>query len=151
MLPCPSCQTPLGRAHGRYGLFACATCGGIWADQHASSELSRASDPSVSAVSQHVSGQARWQMAPNVPGRPCPACRAPLAPSTFGSVHLDMCPGHGTWFDRDELTRVMVEVQNRPPPPPEPRASQASSDGVGTVVAVGIFEVLLEIVAGLAG
>lgn len=152
-LPCPSCRTPLGRAHQRHGLFACATCGGIWVDLGTSQRLAAAADPSVSGVAQHVSNQARHPNVPaNVPGRPCPACYAPMRPTTFGSVYLDSCLAHGTWFDRDELTRVMAEVQARVPPagagagaPPTARASSSGSGITGGDVALGFLSFVFEI------
>ena len=36
-----------------------------------------------------------------------------MLPYPFGDVVLDTCPAHGTWFDHDEIERV-VKIARRP-------------------------------------
>lgn len=62
---------------------------------------------------------------PDVPGRPCPACSRPLTQAMIGqTICIDLCDGHGAWFDRGEAERVVVAIRN----PPAPQASGAPKE-----------------------
>jgi hypothetical protein len=36
-----------------------------------------------------------------------------MLPYPFGDVMLDTCPTHGTWFDHDEIARVVKAARQR--------------------------------------
>lgn len=45
---------------------------------------------------------------------PCPACSKLMNRSNFAhrsGVLVDVCKGHGTWFERGELTRVLTFIE----------------------------------------
>lgn len=39
-------------------------------------------------------------------GIACPYCGRPMEAARLFGVDVDVCPTHGTWFDRDELRRI---------------------------------------------
>lgn len=105
---CPECAIGLthveARATGDVALYACTRCGGAWFDAPASmavlqgkadpSEVQRRSNPPAPR-----SGPER--------SRPCARCGEAMLPYPFGGVMLDTCPAHGTWFDHEEIERVV--------------------------------------------
>jgi Zn-finger nucleic acid-binding protein len=103
-MSCPQCTLGLAAVEGEVPLFACAQCGGVWFDAQASmavlqgkvdpSEVQRRSKPPAPR-----SGPER--------SRPCARCSEAMLPYPFGDVMLDTCPAHGTWFDHDEIERVV--------------------------------------------
>jgi Zn-finger nucleic acid-binding protein len=107
-LTCPQCAVALTLvpppAAGDVALFTCAQCGGAWFDAQASmavlqgkidpSEVQRRSKPPAPR-----SGPER--------SRPCARCSDAMLPYPYGEVMLDTCPAHGTWFDHDEIERVV--------------------------------------------
>jgi Zn-finger nucleic acid-binding protein len=93
----------------------CEYCGGIWLDV-ASFERICASREEQSAVLGAASPAPAHQIDPQSDGSkvrysPCPQCGQMMNRINFArcsGVIVDVCKGHGTWFDRDEL-RAIVE------------------------------------------
>jgi len=99
-LSCPQCQTPLGEA-------TCSACGGVWIDAAESvAVLQGRADPPKARVEVAIR-----RTGGEVP-RPCARCGATMSPYVFGGVTLDTCPGHGIWFDADELAEVIEAARN---------------------------------------
>ena len=46
-----------------------------------------------------------------------------MTPYPFGAVTLDTCPTHGTWFDHDEIERVVLAARGMS------EKSKAKADG----------------------
>ncbi len=110
---CPRCKAAMGKLKlGIYDVVECTRCEGMWID---------------GAVLQQICNDAQKQEAvagipatvPAPGGRPleaihyipCPVCRTLMNRVNFGhcsGVVVDVCPQkHGTWFDKDELRRVV--------------------------------------------
>src|SRR5205823_2997019 len=104
----------------RLVLHGCTTCGGIWLDADASQRVVESIDPTVVAAADEEARAARVQ--PNVEAvAPCPVCQRALErmPIEQARVMVDACPGHGVWFDRDELqlvVRAVAPTTNAPMP-----------------------------------
>jgi len=118
---CPRCggRMQIGRAPDAV-LHACGRCGGIWIDNAATrrvveGKLSEDAQRLARAVDVHpaptIQSDAYRQEATQDRGRPrCPVCGDALvqvltdeARHGIAGVQLDVCPAHGTWFDRREL------------------------------------------------
>lgn len=101
---CPACGRPqLIVEHGGVELDLCLEGCGTWFDAQ---ELGMLLGDGAAALERDLAGlTARGR------GRPCPRCDARMelvAAPGGGEVLLDRCPrGHGLWFDRGEIERVL--------------------------------------------
>ena len=116
--PCPACAKPLGRAKvGELEVGECLACGGLWLEREAFEGLA-ASRESQGAVLGALPGQTPKADLPGSPlvvqYRPCPRCAQRMNRVNYAKrsgVVLDVCKDHGLWFDRDELRRVLLFIQ----------------------------------------
>ncbi len=111
---CPRCRDPLASvAVGAIRISECARCGGLWvsaaafeqicADREQQSAVLSAASPVTAKASDHLEpGKVRYV--------PCPECGQLMNRINFAhcsGVVIDSCKGHGAWFDRDELSKVV--------------------------------------------
>ncbi len=109
----------------------CSTCEGLWvdfetveriyADREASPNLqaltgaTRATTPTASSTSIPVAGVKPPASAEAGQGYiKCPQCQKLMNKQNFGRVSgviIDLCKGHGTWFDADELRRILAFIE----------------------------------------
>ncbi len=106
---------------GAMSVAECSSCFGVWVDAGSFDHLV-ADRESQAAV---VNGDALHQSAPaptasatqrleKISYRPCPRCQKMMNRVNFAKysgVVLDVCRTHGTFFDRDELHRVVSFIQ----------------------------------------
>lgn len=113
---CPRCRTALsGIELGKTALLECPKCEGLWADQLSLEQI--CSDTERQAA---VLGMPS-QLPANANGGveqvrylPCPVCRKLMNRVNFARcshVVVDVCSQHGTWFDRDELRRIVEFIR----------------------------------------
>ena len=93
----------------------CEHCSGLWVDvpsfeqicadrEQQAAVLGAASPAPQGAINE--SGKVRYA--------PCPQCAQLMNRINFArcsGVIVDICKGHGTWFDRDELTRIVEFIR----------------------------------------
>lgn len=122
-LPCPSCGQQMAPVRiGGTPMQQCAPCGGAWlttdtftalcTDKEARSAVSssfafESASPSTSAAPAVRLGDVRY--------RRCASCQSLMNRVNFGRVSgvvIDLCKGHGVWFDPGELQRVLAFVAN---------------------------------------
>ena len=117
---CPRCEELLfeGRTQD-VTLLGCGTCGGIWLDNANAQRAIRNLDDKISNLSHRAASRATASPSKEKPAA-CPVCRLVMGRvrRTLAQIDLDVCPTHGTWFDRDELAIVMNAL--RLPPPRHP-------------------------------
>lgn len=119
-LPCPNCRQPMKPVRiGKTPMRQCASCGGWWlttdaftalcTDQEARAAVS--SSPGFDAAPRTTTpvrlGEIRY--------RRCAACKNLMNRVNFGRVSgvvIDLCKGHGVWFDDGELQRALAFVAN---------------------------------------
>ena len=122
-LACPRCtgggktENLIANLVGGTLLDECAACGGVWLNRAALEQVLAERDrPDIL----HAAG-ARFTTASapiaqeQVVYLPCPECGTRMRRHNFGrksGVIVDTCKDHGTWFDRDELRRVIEFVQS---------------------------------------
>jgi Zn-finger nucleic acid-binding protein len=110
--PCPRCTTPLSAVMvGQSQLLECSACEGIWADTETLTEICRSQDQQA-AILGRASVVEPGESGPIEKVRyvPCPVCRNLMHRVQFANcsrVIIDVCKQHGTWFDRDELRRIV--------------------------------------------
>ncbi|HEX8272677.1 MAG TPA: zf-TFIIB domain-containing protein [Longimicrobiaceae bacterium] len=114
-LPCPRCRAEMrGVRVGAAALQECPGCGGVWARREEFERIAAGTEEQAAVL-----GAAR--MAPVAAGGPepvrylpCPECAALMNRVNFArcsGVITDVCRDHGSWFDRDELRRVVEFIR----------------------------------------
>jgi Zn-finger nucleic acid-binding protein len=118
--PCPRCKTgTLAVEEFEDGsIVECTACGGVWLEESVFETLSR--EREQHAVSKHVATRARRphedgdREAPDFDSKieylKCPTCAQFMHRKNFANasgVIIDWCSGHGFWFDRNELERII--------------------------------------------
>jgi Zn-finger nucleic acid-binding protein len=116
MRPCPRCRiNTKAVVVGKTDLRECPRCEGIWADAAALQKV--CSDREQQAA---VLGMAIPIPKPeSVPLEavhyvPCPVCQKLMNRVNFArcsGVVVDVCKPHGTWFDKDELRRIVEFIR----------------------------------------
>ena len=114
---CPRCRVEMQSVEiGETAVRECLKCEGLWLDvasfekictdrEQQSAVLGAASPAPTHAVTDAVS-QIRYV--------PCPECAQLMNRINFArcsGVIVDVCKGHGTWFDRDELNRIVEFIR----------------------------------------
>jgi Zn-finger nucleic acid-binding protein len=113
---CPRCRVALESvAVGSARLKECPRCDGLWVDVAAFERIvnEREEQAAVlgapSPLPKHAAGghdRVRYV--------PCPECGQLMNRVNFArcsGVVVDVCKGHGTWFDRDELRQIVEFIQ----------------------------------------
>jgi Zn-finger nucleic acid-binding protein len=99
---CPACKGPLIiLEYDKVETDYCVNCSGVWLD---SGELELLVEGKGAIAEYEEAGKSR---------RKCPVCRKSMQIISMGkdkTINLDRCPnGHGIWFDKGELDRVLEE------------------------------------------
>ena len=113
---CPRCQVSTRAVViGGVDLRECARCEGLWVDRDTLEKVysNKEQQTGILGVA------APWKNASassleKVRYLPCPECRQLMLRVNFArcsSVIVDVCKAHGTWFDKDELRRVVEFIQ----------------------------------------
>lgn len=97
---------------GRENLRECARCGGLWVDVAAFEQIcnEREQQAAVLGAAALVPKGAATVEPNKVRYVPCPECGQLMNRVNFArcsGVVVDVCKGHGTWFDRNELQRII--------------------------------------------
>lgn len=115
---CPRCRldtqsVAVGSAHFR----ECAQCAGLWVDVESFEQIisEREQQSPILGAASIVPKQAGGAVGSNkVRYVPCPQCGQLMNRVNFArcsGVVVDVCKGHGTWFDRDELQRIVEFIR----------------------------------------
>jgi Zn-finger nucleic acid-binding protein len=113
---CPRCRVEmeavvLGATH----LEECARCEGIWADADSLRQIC-ADREQQSAVIGMATSQAAASVAveEHIHYIPCPVCKGLMNRVNFAhcsGVIVNVCNQHGTWFDKDQLRRIVEFIR----------------------------------------
>jgi Zn-finger nucleic acid-binding protein len=113
---CPRCQTAMSSVTiGSTVVLECESCLGLWLDvssfekicadhEQQSAVLGAASPAPTHEV--HETNKVKYVR--------CPQCSQMMNRINFArcsGVIVDVCKGHGTWFDRDELSRIVEFIR----------------------------------------
>jgi len=108
--PCPSCRTPMLRGTLRdVPLHECGKCYGLWLGTASFEHICRNAEQQATALgsAQPVGGPAALSPVRYVR---CPQCGELMHRLNFAhcsGVIVDVCRAHGTWFDANELHRIV--------------------------------------------
>ena len=113
---CPACAKPLARAAvGEMAVQECLSCGGLWLEREAFERLGASRETQGAVLGALPGGPPKVGTAIEpILYRPCPACRQRMNRVNYArrsGVVLDVCKDHGLWFDKDELRRVLLFIQ----------------------------------------
>ncbi len=118
ILKCPRCGAAMESiAVGGVNLRECPRCEGLWCDVEALRTICESRDMQGAVIADARQDQMGGDEAIEAKVRylPCPACQQLMNRVNFAGcsgVIVDVCGGHGTWFDRDELRRVAEFIQS---------------------------------------
>ena len=116
MRKCPRCQIEMeALVIGATTVQECKRCSGLWLDvtsfekicadrEQQSAVLGTASPAPTKSV--HETSRVNYV--------PCPECSQLMNRINFArcsGVIVDICKGHGAWFDRDELSRIIEFIR----------------------------------------
>lgn len=115
---CPRCQVEMEAiAVGSASLRECARCLGLWVDVESFERIVSEREQQSAALGA-ASIMPRQTGGGNDPNKvryvPCPECHQLMNRVNFArcsGVIVDVCKGHGTWFDREELRRIVEFIQ----------------------------------------
>lgn len=114
---CPRCRVQMhALTIGATTLNECETCLGLWLDVRSFEKICADREQQSAVLGQAVSmGQDQLREPGKVSYVPCPECSNLMNRVNFArcsGVVVDICRGHGTWFDRDELSRIVEFIQS---------------------------------------
>ena len=111
---CPTCRKQMHHTRvGEVDLQECAGCHGLWLDGGSVEHVVRTAESQTAVLHRFPSTSAEWAVEP-VRYRRCPVCAELMNRRNFArssGVVVDVCKAHGTWFDAEELTRVVDFVR----------------------------------------
>jgi Zn-finger nucleic acid-binding protein len=101
---------------GKASLRECPHCEGIWADATSLEQIcaDREEQAAVLGIAATVSSPGSVELETNIRYVPCPVCRQLMNRVNFAhcsAVIVDVCGRHGTWFDKDELRRIVEFIR----------------------------------------
>ena len=115
--PCPRCRLDMEAVTvGAVNLRECKRCAGLWLDVATMEKIcaDKERQTAILGIPVTISEPATVNLETNIRYIPCPACSKLMNRVAFAShsrVIVDVCRGHGTWFDRDELRRVVEFIR----------------------------------------
>jgi len=115
--PCPRCHTDLEAVViGNTNLLECPKCEGIWADAGSLQQIcaDREKQAAVLGMPGTLHDAGSGDIEEHVHYLPCPVCEKLMNRVNFAHcshVIVDVCSQHGTWFDKDELRRIVEFIR----------------------------------------
>ena len=114
---CPRCREDMRPLRlGETQVQECDRCEGLWLDVSAFERIcaDREQQSAVLGGASVAPGGAVRQTQ-SIKYVPCPQCGQLMNRINFArcsGVIVDVCKGHGTWFDRDELSRIIEFIRD---------------------------------------
>jgi Zn-finger nucleic acid-binding protein len=109
---CPRCRVNTKEVTlGQSTLRECPVCEGLWVDTVALHQITTDRERQTSILGDAANIIPDARLAPErVRYVPCPVCKQLMHRVNFAkcsNVIVDVCKPHGTWFDKDELHRIV--------------------------------------------
>jgi len=114
---CPRCAKPMSAVViGNAELSECPKCLGLWATTEAVERICADREQELLRLGRAAAmpAQNAVELEKKIRYLPCPVCSKLMNRVNFArcsSVVVDVCKQHGTWFDRDELRRIVEFVR----------------------------------------
>jgi Zn-finger nucleic acid-binding protein len=116
-MPCPRCRVNMHAVVvGTSPLRECPKCDGLWADKDTLHQIcsDHERQAAVLGTPAVLPADLIGNVEKNIRYVPCPVCKALMNRVNFSRcshVVVDVCSKHGTWFDQDELRRVVEFIR----------------------------------------
>jgi Zn-finger nucleic acid-binding protein len=117
-LPCPGCKTDMRVVRvGTTVLRECPSCASNWVDAETFTTMcaNREQRGAVAAIVGSTAGDVSPIPGGAVRYLPCPLCKKLMNRTNFGhrsGVIIDVCKGHGAWFEPSELKNVLAFIDS---------------------------------------
>jgi hypothetical protein len=119
VLKCPRCRIDMSAITiGATAMRECERCGGLWVEVAAFEEICAHREQQSAVLGAALPAPARGLPATTDSEKisyvPCPQCSQLMNRVNFArcsGVIVDVCKGHGTWFDRDELSGIVQFIR----------------------------------------
>jgi Zn-finger nucleic acid-binding protein len=113
---CPRCRIPLKAVMvGSTNLEECPKCEGIWADTTTFDQICADREKQATVLGMATPlPESEGKLEETIRYIPCPVCQKLMNRVNFANcshVIVDVCKGHGTWLDRDELRRIVEFIR----------------------------------------
>jgi len=114
---CPRCRIEMETLMvGSASLRECPRCDGMWVDVESFEKIiaERDEQATVLGAASHAPKHESAGEPNKVRYVPCPVCNQLMNRVNFArcsGVIVDVCKGHGTWFDRDELQQIIEFIR----------------------------------------
>ncbi len=113
---CPRCKVEMESVLiGKTKLEECPRCEGIWADAESLRRICADTEQQAAVLGLPMSQQAgETDVAAPVHYIPCPICHDLMNRVNFAhcsNVIINVCGRHGTWFDKEQLRRIVEFIR----------------------------------------
>lgn len=118
-LSCPRCKKTqlIGQLSGRYLLFGCDECGGVWIEHTVLEAIIKSiRDPSLIGALGRLAENRGQHKNHDITYLACPECHELMYRRNFASnsqIIIDECNGHGVWFDHHELAAAIEYLKSK--------------------------------------
>jgi len=118
LMKCPRCKVDMAAIMlGATAMRECERCAGLWVESTAFEKICTDREQQAAILGAAVPAPARQSPAESLSSIryvPCPRCAQLMNRINFArcsGVVVDVCKGHGTWFDRDELSAIVQFIR----------------------------------------
>lgn len=112
---CPRCRVNMESVViGKTNLRECPKCEGIWADADSLQQICADKEQQAAVLGTAAPLPTEGDLENNIRYVPCPVCNKLMNRVNFAHcshVVVDVCREHGTWFDKDELRRIVEFIR----------------------------------------
>lgn len=115
---CPRCKSAMDPVQvGTSSLEECGRCHGVWADKQTVEQICASSEQqaAVLGIASVETKEQEMELEEKIRYVPCPDCGQLMNRVHFANcskVIVDVCKAHGTWFDKDELRRIVEFIRS---------------------------------------
>ena len=114
-LSCARCRAKLFRAALEgFEVLGCGSCGGVWLSNESAADVMSGSVWQAGRLAATLAEKTKPDPAALTRAAACPDCQQALVRVHAAGIELDVCPEHGTWFDRGEIERLMRAAKPAP-------------------------------------
>lgn len=117
VLKCPRCKVDMSSIKiGSQTMRECEQCAGLWVEVAVFEKICADREQQAAVLGGASPAPAHsLREEPRIQYSPCPHCGQLMNRINFArcsGVIVDVCKGHGTWFDRDELSAIVQFIRD---------------------------------------